>query len=173
MGLRRRYFAAPDTDPSTGPGRRNSRLNAVVTRTSSSPLVAAELRHPAACKRTAARRRSIAQPPNETSSRESPAHAPSPSGIHPQTERRPVVAAVPGGFARGGGDWAGAAERSEGRFAAEAVDVLSGRDEYGLAKLRVAVGMLLTLPRARVLGPSGRENQVKFQFQAASPCCVA
>jgi hypothetical protein len=26
---------------------------------------------------------------------------------------------------------------------------------------------------ARVLGPSGRESQVKFQFQAASPCCVA
>jgi len=26
---------------------------------------------------------------------------------------------------------------------------------------------------ARVLGPKGRENQVKFLFQAASPCWVA
>jgi len=27
--------------------------------------------------------------------------------------------------------------------------------------------------QARVLGPKGRENQVKFLFQAASPCWVA
>ena len=40
-----------------------------------------------------------------------------------------VVEAVAGGLARGCGDWAGAAEGSEGCFAVEAVDVLPGGDE--------------------------------------------
>ena len=40
-----------------------------------------------------------------------------------------VVEAVAGGLAGGRGDWAGAAEGSEGCFAVEAVDVLAGGDE--------------------------------------------
>jgi|SRR5450755_49567 hypothetical protein len=40
------------------------------------------------------------------------------------------VEAVANGFARGRGDWAGATDGSERRFAVEALDVLAGCDEH-------------------------------------------